>query len=213
MARPSEFDRDKVIDQALYAFRIKGYIGTSVRDLEKATGLKPGSIYSAFGNKRRFFLETLTCYFGFMRTSLRNALAGQSDPVVGLRNFFDWVINSAVSPAPEQCCYVVKSALELSNTDADVQKLIIEHFEIMHSLIAGAITAAQASGRISSARDPRVVARLLLNNLFGLNVESMLAPDRELLTAMVDELFNAITLEVAQEAESQEGRPQQSMHQ
>lgn len=192
MARPAEFDRDEVIDQALYAFRIKGYGGTSVRDLEQATGLKPGSIYSAFGNKRQFYLETLTRFYQHMQTRLRNALSSQRDPVAGLRLFFDQVLSSVLNNSPERCCYVIKSALELSNTDSEVRKLITEHFYVMHELIAEALRSAQQMGRISEHKNPEVVAKLMLNNLFGLNVESMLAPDEGLLTSMLDELFNSL---------------------
>lgn len=193
MARPAEFNRDEVIDQALYAFRIKGYGGTSVRDLEQATGLKPGSIYSAFGNKRQFYLETLTRFYQHMQTSLNDALSSQPDPVAGLRSFFDQMLSSVLKDSPERCCYVIKSALELSNTDSEVRKLITEHFYVMHELITRALCSAQQMGRIGGDKNPKVVAKLMLNNLFGLNVESMLAPDQGLLAAMVEELFSSLT--------------------
>lgn len=192
MARPAEFDRDEVIDQALYAFRVKGYGGTSVRDLEQATGLKPGSIYSAFGNKRQFYLETLTRFYQTMQSDLRSALSSQQDPVEGLRLFFDQVLNSVLNDSPERCCYVIKSALELSNTDSEVRTIITGHFYVMHELIAEALRSAQQMGRIGGDKNPHVAAKLMLNNLFGLNVESMLAPEKELLTAMIDELFNTL---------------------
>lgn len=192
MARPAEFDRNEVIDQALYAFRAKGYGGTSVRDLEQATGLKPGSIYSAFGNKRQFYLETLTRFYQHMQSSLREALSSGDDPVAGLRSFFDQVLSSVLTDSPERCCYVIKSALELSNTDLEVRKVITEHFYAMHEQIAGALRSAQQMGRIAERKNPEVVAKLMLNNLFGLNVESMLAPDQGLLTAMIEELFSSL---------------------
>lgn len=192
MARPAEFDRNDVIEQALYAFRVKGYGGTSVRDLEQATGLKPGSIYSAFGNKRRFYLETLTRFYQHMQSSLRDALSSEPDPVTGLRSFFNFILESVLKDSPERCCYVIKSALELSNTDSEVQKLITEHFYVMHQLITEALHSAQQMGRIDQDKNPEVVAKLLLNNLFGLNVESMLAPDRGILTAMIEELFTLL---------------------
>lgn len=48
MARPVEFDRDKVLQQAMLQFWRLGYHKTSVRDLTGATQLKPGSLYGAF---------------------------------------------------------------------------------------------------------------------------------------------------------------------
>ena len=59
MARHAEFNRDDVIHQATYVFWERGYARTSVSDLVDATGLQPGSLYAAFGNKKGLFLEVI----------------------------------------------------------------------------------------------------------------------------------------------------------
>ncbi|MDX1730552.1 MAG: helix-turn-helix domain-containing protein, partial [Aurantimonas coralicida] len=45
-ARP--YDRDAALDAALRLFWAKGYHATSLKDLEAALTMKPGSIYAAF---------------------------------------------------------------------------------------------------------------------------------------------------------------------
>ena len=62
MPRHAEFDRDNVIDQATSVFWERGYAKTSVGDLVSATGLQPGSLYAAFGNKKGLFLEVIDQY-------------------------------------------------------------------------------------------------------------------------------------------------------
>ncbi|MGR9101283.1 MAG: TetR/AcrR family transcriptional regulator, partial [Gammaproteobacteria bacterium] len=56
MARPIEFDRNHVLKQAIRVFWLKGYHAASVKNLTDATGLLPGSLYAAFGDKRGLFL-------------------------------------------------------------------------------------------------------------------------------------------------------------
>ncbi|MDE2509836.1 MAG: helix-turn-helix transcriptional regulator, partial [Elusimicrobia bacterium] len=56
MGRPRSFDADVVLDQAVEAFRVRGFDGTSVEDLEKATGLRRASLYGAYGDKRALYL-------------------------------------------------------------------------------------------------------------------------------------------------------------
>jgi len=57
MARPIEFDREEVLQKAIGVFWQKGYSATSIKNLVEATGLQPGSIYAAFGDKRGLFFS------------------------------------------------------------------------------------------------------------------------------------------------------------
>lgn len=193
MARPAEFDRDQVIDKALLTFREKGYSGTSVRDLELATGLNPGSIYMAFGSKKQFYLETVAKYYTTLQDQLTRQLAGNEVPLFGLRGYFYQVVDAAVSHSPERCCYLVKSALELSYCEPEIQKLIIDHFAVIHGLFSKAVRDAQKVGYVPIHKDPEIMGSILLNTLFGLNVKSMLAPDKTTLLTIVDQMFDLVT--------------------
>lgn len=51
MARTPSYDRDTVLDRARDLFWEKGIEGTSLKDLETALDLRPGSIYAGFGSK------------------------------------------------------------------------------------------------------------------------------------------------------------------
>ena len=62
MARPREFDSDKVSDALRDVFWERGYEGTSYSNIMAATGLQKGSLYSAFGDKRSLYLEALSRY-------------------------------------------------------------------------------------------------------------------------------------------------------
>ena len=193
MGRPAEFSRKEVLNKALFTFRDRGYGATSVRNLEVATGLKPGSIYSAFGSKRQFFLETLTNYYQERQRVLTVELASQNNSLEGLRNFFDSVVENVVSETPERCCYLLKSALELATSDQEVRKLVADHFQVVLGLIVHAIKNAQCAGHISADKSPEISAKIMLNAIFGMNVESMIAPNKDELTAMVNELFALLT--------------------
>lgn len=62
MARPREFDKDKVLEALRDVFWEHGYEGASYADIMAATGLKKGSLYAAFGDKRSLYLEALGRY-------------------------------------------------------------------------------------------------------------------------------------------------------
>ena len=62
MVRPREFDRDAALDRAMQVFWAKGFAATSTEDLVAAMGIGRQSLYNAFGDKRRLYLESLEAY-------------------------------------------------------------------------------------------------------------------------------------------------------
>jgi AcrR family transcriptional regulator len=60
--RPRSFDRNAALDKAVRLFWRQGYEATTVRDLTDELGIGAPSLYSAFGDKQRLFLEALTVY-------------------------------------------------------------------------------------------------------------------------------------------------------
>ena len=74
MARPTEFDRNKVLDRATRLFWERGFGGTSISDLEAAMGIGRTSIYAAFGAKEDLFMAAIDHYDATYSIKLRNAL-------------------------------------------------------------------------------------------------------------------------------------------
>lgn len=72
MARPRAFEIEVVLSQSRELFAARGYNGTSIDDLVKATGLLRGSIYKAFGSKRNLFVAVLKATFQDFEASAQN---------------------------------------------------------------------------------------------------------------------------------------------
>src|SRR4051812_23312840 len=62
--RPRSFDRERALQHAMEVFWKQGYEGTSIHDLTAAMGINPPSLYAAFGDKERLFLEAISRYEG-----------------------------------------------------------------------------------------------------------------------------------------------------
>jgi TetR/AcrR family transcriptional regulator, copper-responsive repressor len=60
--RPRSFDRGQALERAMHLFWRKGYEATSVSDLTRAMRINPPSLYAAFGDKERLYLEALELY-------------------------------------------------------------------------------------------------------------------------------------------------------
>jgi AcrR family transcriptional regulator len=60
--RPRSFDREQALEQAMEVFWAKGFEGTSIADLTQAMGINPPSLYAAFGDKEKLFLQAVERY-------------------------------------------------------------------------------------------------------------------------------------------------------
>src|SRR2546430_2244573 len=60
--RPREFDREAALERAIDVFWRHGYEATSVSDLTAAMNINPPSLYAAFGDKEKLFLEAVERY-------------------------------------------------------------------------------------------------------------------------------------------------------
>ncbi len=52
LGRRRAFDYDEALDRAMHIFWEKGFEGASLNELTGAMGIKPASLYAAFGNKQ-----------------------------------------------------------------------------------------------------------------------------------------------------------------
>ena len=60
--RPRGFDREAALERAMEVFWRQGYEGSSIADLTRAMRINPPSLYAAFGDKERLYLEALERY-------------------------------------------------------------------------------------------------------------------------------------------------------
>jgi len=109
----AQFDRNAIIDKSITLFWENGFSASSMKEVEQATGLKPGSIYLAFGNKEGLFREALVRYatkrFGKMQEVLHDAKSVGE----GICTVLEAVIQESVEE--NYCsCFLIKTRLEFA---------------------------------------------------------------------------------------------------
>lgn len=108
MPRTREFDTDAVLDQAMRVFWRHGYVGTSMSDLYKATGLKPGSLYAAFKDKETLFQLVFERYAGHFRSTLPSDLEG----LAAIRAWIDLQVRQATDDPDRAGCLIINTVAE-----------------------------------------------------------------------------------------------------
>ena len=186
MARPREFDRDKVLARAMLLFWKQGYEATSVQSLGEYVGLHPGSLYNAFGDKHSLFLEVLDRYTEIEAVRLGQFLCGESDTKAAIRKLFQLVVEADCADPDRKGCLMVNSMAELAAVDADVGAKAAANRAKLEETLEYIITQAQQKEEINTKLSARAVATFLVTVLFGLRVTAKVAPDRTALIQTLD---------------------------
>lgn len=168
MTTTTKYDRQEVVHKATDLFWEKGYHATSMRNLQEAVDLRPGSIYAGFGSKEGLFKETLQHYASKSLEKLASFSENNDSPLEALRAFVTSVMTVSKVQTPSNMCMLVKTISELTEGNAE---LLAEAQQLLRSVeiaFADLFTEAQARGELNTSKDPKRLARLLQLQLMGL---------------------------------------------
>lgn len=193
MPRPAGFDRNEALRQAQETFWRQGYNATSMKDLTRATGLQPGSLYGAFKSKRSLFLEALESYFNSNISGLNDRLYCDAPPMERIRGVFERIIEQAAQDAHGKGCMMVNTLLEMPVADEEINGRLQQMFKTVESKLEEVIREAQDLNQISRDKDPKSLAHVLLMGMHGLRVFSKTRPKPKTLHASVDSLLSVLS--------------------
>ena len=186
MARPREFDETEVLREAGQQFWSKGYQATSIQDVAAATGVKPGSLYKAFGDKKALFLK---CAEHYMKTaSYKQMLIDDFETPLrsSLARLFDTIIDSAEEKDRLSGCMVTNAALELSVVAPDIAAELTQSLGQMERALRYRIMWAQEAGEIDRANDADQLTAYYLTVIQGLLMSSRVTKDRAAMQRAAD---------------------------
>jgi AcrR family transcriptional regulator len=168
MGRSATYDRDKVMASAMDLFWARGYHTTSLKDLECALDMRPGSIYAAFGSKEALFRAALDRYASAGRMALEDTLAKAESPVAGLAAYVRALGGIAGRDMPSRACMLVKTLLETPEDEPALRNAVEEMLKQSEMAFADVFRAARDAGEIAPDSDPARLAARLQANIFGL---------------------------------------------
>lgn len=158
MTRPRLWQEERVLAAAMDVFHAKGFEATSLRDVERVTGLHTGSLYQAYGSKAGVFEAVLGAYNErVVAARIERHLASAPDAVAGLVAFF--VSTYEDRPVPDPGCLVTNSAIEAPHLSEAARGVVAVGLDAIHSAFIDVLARASAEacglndGRIEEAAD------------------------------------------------------------
>lgn len=157
MGRHQGFDTTEVVQAARDAFWDRGLEGTSLPDLERATGLSRSSIYHAFGSKRGLFDAAVQDYLEtVVRPRLQVLITAPVQPeaiVTYMRGLID-TVGTVPADSPRRGCLLLTCAAGVSSHDTVLQHVVDDYRAELTDAFRTALVA-----RYPSASDARLTRR------------------------------------------------------
>lgn len=170
--RPRSFDRDRALIRALDIFWRKGFEPASVAELCVAMEINPPSLYSAFGNKAKLFLEAVSYYERVYWKATWERLEEEPDIMQAIDHFFSEAAGILLSPSVPCGCMVVLAAINVSQESDDVVKAVSvlrqEGKDLFEKRLRRAVTEKQLPSDTATA----ALATVLNTLLEGMSIEA-----------------------------------------
>ncbi len=178
MARPREYQEEKVLDAIMDVFWRRGFESTSAQDLVDATGLTRSSLYNAFVNKKGLFEQALMRYT--VRTAQHvDCLDEASSKKQAIKSLLTDIVKTDHKHSAKRGCLITNTAIELIDNDERVLQLVRQNFAMLEQALHRNIQQGQNSGEISKHHDAANVAACILNTMQGLRVLSKASSETE----------------------------------
>ena len=178
--RPLSFDRDVALEKAMLAFWESGYETTSISDLTAAMGVTAPSIYAAFGDKKRLFLEALRRYAGDP-ADLERAMELAPSARDAVASMLENAARLFTGDATPRGCLLASAAATGSKAAADVRGAAAKERRIIRAIIVSRIEVDIERGLLPEATRTEVLADLALAVTQGMSVLARDGANRETL--------------------------------
>jgi len=193
MVNVAKFDRQDVVKKACYLFWEKGFHGTSMRNLQQAVDLRPGSIYATFGSKEELFGETLHYYANESKNRMDKHFAEESSPLSALKSFIYEMVVTAAESDPSNACMLVKTVAELTEDEhSNLLTTARAELKSLEDKFCWALERAKEAGEISAAADTRELAIYLQVQMMGLKTYSQAYSSNEQICSLLHTIFSRL---------------------
>lgn len=181
--RPRSFDRDVALERAMLLFWRRGFEATSISDLTAEMGITPPSLYAAFGDKERLFLEAVQRYL--------DQSSGCSDQIFAeeatARGAIDRLLRSAAEGLTRtdrpSGCMIVTAATNCCPESAGIQAGLARHRAEAAERLRARIAQGVADGELTADTDVAGLATFYTTVIQGMTVQARDGAARETLLA------------------------------
>jgi TetR/AcrR family transcriptional regulator, transcriptional repressor for nem operon len=175
VSRSKSFSPAVTLQQLADVFVARGYDGTSLAQLEAASGLGKQSLYNSFGDKKAMYLGAVECVVA-RAAAVQSRMQAAADGREALQGFFEQLADDCASTQPQRHSCIVSAGLLEGIDDADIRHRLQSKWNDTHALLKSAVVRGQGDGSIASRARPQDLADHLMIAISGLRVMARMEP-------------------------------------
>lgn len=179
--RPRSFDRDEALRRATEVFWERGYETASIAELTAAMGIRPPSLYAAFGDKRALFDEVIAGYQAVNGPVVEEAFAAPTARE-GMELLLHRLADDYTDPSHPPGCLVISAAVNVA--DHGVRDALRADRNANKAAIAERIAVDVRAGLLPDEVDPQEVATFYAAVVQGMSTQACDGATREELHAI-----------------------------
>ena len=190
--RPWSFDRELALEAAMLLFWERGYPSVTIADLTGAMGIRPASLYAAFGSKADLYRSARARYFG--REEPRWDVPAHGPLRTALPDFLDMAIRVVTRPGRPRGCMIVSGFIEYAPDECDLAVETRAIRDRVRADLLKLLEAGRESGELAPDADPASLARYFATVAEGLSIQARDGASVEDLQAVARAALRALPL-------------------
>jgi TetR/AcrR family transcriptional regulator, transcriptional repressor for nem operon len=188
----AEKTRQYIIEKTAPVFNEKGYAGTSLSDLEKATGLTKGSIYGNFGNKDEIAIEAFKYNVSQIGSHLKDKMLTRSNAIDKLLVFPETYRNFFKLPFLHGGCPILNTSTEADDTHPALREEAKSAINSWRQSIERIVKEGIEKKEIKKHVQPKEIAIIIISLIEGAIMLSKASDNRNAINIAMDFLTQRI---------------------
>jgi TetR/AcrR family transcriptional regulator, transcriptional repressor for nem operon len=154
----AERTRQFIIEKTAPLFNTKGFDGTTLSDIERATNLTKGSIYGNFRDKDEIASEAFKYSMRKVKQLVRSKVDGSSSYKNQLHALFDFYSSYVFDPPVKGGCPLLNMAIEADDHRTSMRKVVVTELMATIAFITSLIDQGIEAKEFSHDTDSRALA-------------------------------------------------------
>lgn len=159
--------RQHILERTAAVFNRKGFSGTSLNDLTRATGLTKGALYGHFRSKEDLALQAFRHAMQLVRSGVRDRLADKRSNKERLLGMLEFYAAYVLQPPLPGGCPLLNTAVQADDDVTFMRRALRKELDATVSFIQRLLDEGVASGEFKPIPDTRALAFVFFCSVEG----------------------------------------------